>query len=132
HVPYKGITPAINDTVAGHIQMAFSVIPACVALVRAGKVKALGVSSAKRSALVPDLPTIAETVPGYEFIGWYSLVAPAKTPAPIISKVNAEVLRALKSPDLAERITALGAEPMGAGPEVLAIFMREQLEKMRK
>ena len=132
HVPYKGITPAINDTVAGHIQMAFSVIPACIALVRTGKVKALGVSSAKRTPLVPELPTIAETVPGYEFIGWYSLVAPAKTPQHIIAKVNAELLKMLKTPELQERISALGAEPIGAGPETLAVFMREQLKKMGK
>src|SRR6185436_6128587 len=103
HVPYKGITPAINDTVAGHIQMAFSVVPACIALVRAGKVKALGVSSAKRTALVPELPTIAETVPDYEFIGWYSLVAPAKTPQPIVAKMNAELLKMLKTSELADR-----------------------------
>ena len=132
HVPYKGITPAINDTVAGHIHMAFSVIPACIALVKAGKVKALGVSSAKRTALVPDLPTIAETVPGYEFIGWYSLVAPAKTPQHIIAKMNAELLKMLKTTELNERISSLGAEPIGAGPDVLAVFMREQLKKMDK
>lgn len=132
HVPYKGITPALNDTVGGHIQMTFAVIPACISLVRAGKVKALGVTSAKRTPLVPELPTIAESVPGYEFIGWYSLVAPAKTPATIISKVNAEVLKVLKVPEFQERISGLGAEPIGTGPEALATFMRAQLEKMRK
>ena len=132
HVPYKGITPAINDTVAGHIQMAFSVVPACIALVRAGKVRALGVSSAKRTTLVPELPTIAESVPGYEFIGWYSLVTPVKTPQPIIARMNAEVWKALKSSDLPERIAALGAEPIGSTPETLAAFIRVQLEKMDK
>ena len=132
HVPYKGITPAINDTVAGHIQMAFSVVPACIALVRAGKVRALGVSSAKRTMLVPELPTIAESVPGYEFIGWYSLVAPVKTPQPIIARMNAEVWKALKSSDLPERIEALGAEPIGSTPETLAAFIRVQLDKMAK
>ena len=132
HVPYKGITPALNDTVGGHLQMTFAVIPASISLVRAGKVKALGVTSAKRTALVPDVPTIAETVPGYEFIGWYSLLAPAKTPAAIIAKMNTEVLKALKAPEFQERISALGAEPIGAGPEVLAPFIRAQLEKMGK
>lgn len=132
HVPYKGVTPALNDTVGGHVQLTFAVIPASISLVRAGKVKALGVTSAKRTPLVPDVPTIAETVPGYEFIGWYSLLAPAKTPAAIISKVNAEVLKALKTPEFQERISALGAEPIGAGPDVLAPFMRSQLEKMGK
>ena len=112
--------------------MAFSVIPACIALVRAGKVRALGVTSAKRTPLVPDLPTIAETVPGYEFIGWYSLVAPAKTPQPVIARVNEEVLKALKASDLQERISSLGAEVIGAGPRELALFIREQLEKMAR
>ena len=132
HVPYKGVTPALNDTVAGHVQMTISVIPACIALVRAGKVKALGVTSAKRTALVPDLPTIAESVPGYEFIGWYGLAAPAKTPGAIISKVNAEVVKALKTSEFQERLAALGAEPLGTSAQELGVFMREQVEKMRK
>lgn len=132
HVPYKGVTPALNDTVAGHVQMTFSVIPACIALVKAGKVKAIGVTSAKRTQLVPDLPTIAETVPGYEFIGWYGLMAPAKTPAAIINQTSVEVVKALKTPEFQERISALGAEPIGTTPRELGVFMREQVEKMRK
>jgi tripartite-type tricarboxylate transporter receptor subunit TctC len=132
HVPYKGVTPALNDTVAGHVQMTFSVIPACIALVKAGKVKALGVTSAKRTQLVPDLPTIAETVPGYEFIGWYGLMAPAKTPTAIITRMNAEVVKVLKTADFQERLSALGAEPIGTSPQELGTFMREQVEKMRK
>jgi tripartite-type tricarboxylate transporter receptor subunit TctC len=132
HVPYKGVTPALNDTVAGHLQMTISVIPASIALVKAGKLKALGVTSAKRTPLVPDLPTIAETVPGYEFIGWYGLVAPAKTPAHIIAKLNAEVVRALKTPEFQERLSALGAEPMGTSAQELGAFTRDQVAKMGK
>ena len=132
HVPYKGVTPALNDTVAGHVQMTFSVIPACIALVKAGKVKALGVTSAKRTQLVPDLPTIAETVPGYEFIGWYGLMAPAKTPTAIIARMNAEVVKVLKTVEFQERLSCLGAEPLGTTAQELATFMREQVEKMRK
>jgi tripartite-type tricarboxylate transporter receptor subunit TctC len=132
HVPYKGVTPALNDTVAGHLQMTFSVIPACIALVKAGKVKALGVTSAQRTALVPDLPTLAESVPGYEFIGWYGLVAPAKTPSVLISKVNGEVVKALKIPEFQERLSALGAEPIGSSAQELDAFTRAQVEKMRK
>ena len=94
--------------------------------------KALGVTSATRSPLVPDLPTIAETVPGYEFIGWYSLVAPARTPAGILSKLNAEIARVLKTPEFRERLAALGAEPIGSTQQELAAFMQVQTEKMRK
>src|SRR5687767_218815 len=107
HVPYKGVTPALTDTVAGQVQMIISVIPAILSTVKAGRLKALGVTSAKRSALVPEIPTIAESVPGYEFIGWYSLAAPAKTPAAVLAKVNAEVAGALKTPEFRERFSAL-------------------------
>jgi tripartite-type tricarboxylate transporter receptor subunit TctC len=132
HVPYKGVTPALNDTVAGHVQMTFSVIPACIALVKAGKVKTLGISTARRSALVPDVPAIAESIPGYEFVGWYSIVAPARTPAGIISKTNAETVKALRTAELQERLAALGAEALGTSPQELDRFIREQVEKMRK
>jgi tripartite-type tricarboxylate transporter receptor subunit TctC len=132
HVPYKGITPALIDTVGGQVQMLISVIPAVLPTIRAGKVRALGVTSAKRTALVPDLPTIAETVPGYEFIGWYSLVAPAKTPAGIVARLNAEVVRVLKAPEFRERFSAVGAEPLGSTQQELAGFVRVQMEKMRK
>lgn len=101
-------------------------------LVKAGKVKALGVTSAKRTALVPDVPTIAESVPGYEFIGWYGLVAPAKTPSALIWKVNGEIVKALKMSEFQERLSALGAEPIGSSPQELDAFTRAQVEKMRK
>jgi len=132
HVPYKGITPAMMDAVAGQVQMIISVIPAVLSTIQAGKLKALGVTSAQRSPFVPDLPAIAETVPGYEFIGWYSLVAPAKTPAAILSKLNAEIAKILKTPEFRERLVALGAEPISSTPQELAAYMRVQTEKMRK
>jgi tripartite-type tricarboxylate transporter receptor subunit TctC len=131
HVPYKGVTPAMTDTVAGQVQMVISVIPAILPTMKSGRVRALGVTSAKRTPLVPDLPTIAETVPGYEFIGWYGLYAPAKTPAAILGKLNAEVVRVLKTPEFQERFSTLGAEPLGSTPQELAAFMRVQTEKMR-
>jgi tripartite-type tricarboxylate transporter receptor subunit TctC len=130
HVPYKGITPALTDTVAGQVQMIISVIPAILPTVKAGRVRALGVTSAKRTPLVPDLPTISESVPGYEFIGWYGLAAPAKTPAAVLSKLNAEVVGALKTPEFRERFSTLGAEPLGSTQQELASFIREQTKKM--
>jgi tripartite-type tricarboxylate transporter receptor subunit TctC len=131
HVPYKGVTPALTDTVAGQVQMVISVIPAILSTMKAGRVRALGVTSAKRTPLVPDLPTIAESVPGYEFIGWYGLAAPARTPAAVLSKLNAEVVKALKAPEFQERFATLGAEPLGSTQQELAVFIREQTEKMR-
>ena len=132
HIPYKGITPALMDTVGGQVHMVISVIPAVLPTVRAGRVRALGVTSANRTPIAPELPTIAETVPGYEFTGWYSLFAPAKTPAGLLAKLNAEVVKALKTPDFQERLTALGAEPIGSTQRALAEFLPLQMEKMRK
>ena len=132
HVPYKGITPALIDTVGGQVQMVISVIPAALPTVRAGRVRALGVTSAKRTPLVPDVPTIAETVPGYEFIGWYSLVAPARTPAAILSKLNAAVVKAVQTSELGERLSNLGADPIGSTQKELAAYLPQELEKMRK
>ena len=131
HVPYKGITPALTDAVAGQVQIVISVIPAALATVKAGRVRALGVTSAKRTPLMPELPTIAETVPGYEFIGWYSFFAPAKTPPAVLAKLNAEVVKALRAPEFQERLIGLGAEPIGSTQKELAAFLPEQMEKMR-
>jgi tripartite-type tricarboxylate transporter receptor subunit TctC len=132
HVPYKGVTPAMLDTVGGQVQMVFSVIPAVLTTIKAGKLRALGITSATRSALVPDIPTIAETVPGYEFIGWYALVAPAKTPDVILNRLNAQVVQALKTPEFQERFASLGAEPIGTTRAEAGQFIREQMEKMRQ
>ena len=132
HIPYKGITPAMIDTVAGQVQFLISVIPAVLPTVKSGKLRALGVTSAKRTALFPEIPTIAETVPGYEFIGWYSIFAPAKTPPTIVNKLNAAIGNALGTADFREKFIALGAEPRGSTPQELAAYLRAQTEKMRK
>ena len=132
HVPYKGVTPALTDTVGGQVQMTFVVIPAVLPLIKSGKVRAIGVTSSKRTPLVPDLPTIAESVPGYEFIGWYGLSVPAKTPAAIVSRLNSEVVKALKSSEFRDRLSGLGAEPIGTTPQEFASFMRAQIQEMRK
>lgn len=131
HVPYKGVTPAMQDTVAGQVHLVFSVIPAVLTTVRAGRLRALGITSARRSPLVPDVPAIAETVAGYEFIGWYALVAPAKTPDAILDRLNAQVVQALKTPEFQERFASLGAEPLGTSRSEAAQFIREQMDRMR-
>ena len=131
HVPYKGIVPAITAQVAGEIQLTFAVVPAVLPMLKSGKVRALGVTSAQRTALAPELPTIAETVAGYEFIGWYTLVAPARTPNEILSRLNAEVVRALKTAEISERIRNLGADPIGNSAQEAQAFVRAQIETTR-
>ena len=131
HVPYKGTTPALTDTMAGQVQLTILVAPLVLPAIKAGKVRALGVTSLKRTALAPDLPTISESVPNYEWIGWYGLVAPAGTPGEIIAKLNAEQIKALKTAEFKERLAGLGAEPLGTTPQEYASHLRTQLEKMR-
>jgi tripartite-type tricarboxylate transporter receptor subunit TctC len=132
HIPYKSSPLALNDTLGGQVQATFSVVPMVMPPMRAGKIRGLGVSSVKRTPLAPELPTVAETVPGYEFIGWYSLLAPARTPRDIVAKVNAEVVRVLHSPEFHDRFTAMGAEARSSTPDELADYLRIEMEKMRK
>ena len=131
HVPYKGATPALTDTMAGQIQMTVLVAPLVLPAVKAGKVRALGVTSSKRTALAPDIPTVAESVPGYEWSGWYGLTAPAKTPAKIIARLNADQNQAVKDANFKERLAGVGAEPIGSTPEEYGAHIRSQLAKMK-
>jgi tripartite-type tricarboxylate transporter receptor subunit TctC len=132
HVPYKGVTPALTDLLGGQVQLVFSVVPAALPLIQTNKLRALGVTSAKRTALAPELPTIAESLPGFEVIGWYGLLAPTGTPADVVARLNAAVIAALKNPELRERFVALGADPLGTTPQVFAQFIRAELSKWGK
>ena len=131
-VPYKGITQAMTDAIAGQVHMLTSVIPAILPAVRSGRLRALGVTSAQRSPLVPDIPAIAETVPGYEFIGWYSICAPARTSPAIINKLNAEVVKIVNSPEMRERFSDIGIDPATSTPKELAAYLALQMKKMRE
>ena len=132
NVPYKGVTPALTDLLGGQVQLVFSVVPAALPLIQTNKLRALGVTSAKRTALAPELPTIAESLPGFEVIGWYGLLAPTGTPADVVARLNAAVIAALKNPELRERFVALGADPLGTTPQVFAEFIRAELSKWGK
>jgi tripartite-type tricarboxylate transporter receptor subunit TctC len=113
HVPYKGTVPALNDVIAGHIQMMFSDIPPAIGVVQAGKVHALGVSTKARLAAFPDVPTIAESgVPDFEVAGWFMLVAPAKTPALIVAKLHGELKSIIAMPEIKEQIAKLSLLPI--------------------
>jgi tripartite-type tricarboxylate transporter receptor subunit TctC len=121
HVPYKGSGPALADLVGGHVSMYFSSMPPAISLVKDGKVRALGVTSLKRSPIFPELPTIAEAaLPGFEAVLHYGIVAPAGTPKPIITKLNAALRQAVMSDDLKKKLAADGTEPLPSTPEEYA------------
>ena len=132
YVPYKGVTPALTDLLGGQVQLVFSVVPSALPLIQTNKLRALGVTSAKRTSLAPELPTIAESLPGFEVIGWYGLLAPTGTPADVVARLNAAVIAALKNPELRERFVALGADPLGTTPQVFAQFIQNELSKWGK
>jgi tripartite-type tricarboxylate transporter receptor subunit TctC len=127
HVPFNGVAPATNAVLAGDVQMFFAQSSAALPYLRAGKVVALGVATSKRIAAAPDLPTIAEQgFPEFEATSWYSLVAPAGTSAAVIDRLHAEIVRALREPDVRERISGLGAEPVGNSPAEFAAMQRAE------
>lgn len=132
HVSYKSSSSMLVDMVGGQIQLAIAALPPAAPLIRQGKVRALGVTSLKRTPLAPDLEPIAETVPGYELIGWYGLVAPIRTPDRIISMLNAEIVKALKSAEIQDKLQAIGAEPVGSTPREFALLLSAQTQMMRK
>jgi tripartite-type tricarboxylate transporter receptor subunit TctC len=120
HVPYRGSAPALGDLLGGHVAIYFSSLPPALGLVRDGKVRALAVTGVKRSEAFPDVPTVAETLPGYEAVLHYGIVAPAGTPAPAIAKLNAALRDAMNAPDTRERMAADGTEPFISTPEEYA------------
>ena len=125
HVPYKGAAPAVTDLLGGQIQMMFAPFPPALPQVRSGKLRALAVSTARRSGLLPDVPTVAESgLAGYEAEGWFAVLAPARTPAPVIDRLNREINRALQAPEVKASLAADGAEPAGGTPQELAESIR--------
>ena len=132
HVPYKGGSPAVIDTMAGHTSALFSAFPTVSAQVRAGRLRALAVSSARRAAVAPELPAVAETLPGFESSQWWGLFGPAGIPAAVVTTLNTEVRKALALPDVRKRLAADAAEPIGGTPAECLEFMRADYEKWRK
>jgi tripartite-type tricarboxylate transporter receptor subunit TctC len=126
HVPYKGAGPALVDVAAGQVQGFFSSLLAAQAMLKSGKVKILAVTSEKRSPLLPEIPAIAETIPGYAITGWLGLIAPASTPPSIISKLSNDVSRIVKDTDVRARLSGEGAEPRGTSPSEFSDFLRSE------
>jgi tripartite-type tricarboxylate transporter receptor subunit TctC len=133
HVPYKGSAQAIQDVIAGHIALTFENITVVSTHVKSGRVRGLGVTNVKRSPVLPDVPTIAESgIPGFEAVGWFGMLAPAATPRELVTKLNVETVRILGLPDVRDRISALGAEIATSSPEEFDRFNRAQIEKWAK
>ena len=132
HVPYKGSGPALIDLIGGQVQIAVASTTSAMPHVRAGKLKGLGVTTLQRSPLVPELPTVAETVPGFSIDSWYGIVAPAGTPQAIVRKLNAEIVRILSTPAVVGYLAKEGAVPKGSTPAELAATMQAELAKWDK
>ena len=133
HVPYKGSAPAVSDLIGGQIGLMFDPVQSVLPHIRAGRIQALAVSSARRSDALPDVPTLSEAgVPGVETTAWWGLLAPAKTPREVIARLSAEAQRAVQTADLRERLSAVGIEPMGLGSDAFAEFQKAELAKWGK
>jgi len=133
HIPYKGSSPALTDLMGGQVQIMFDNLPSALPQIKAGKLRAIAVTSLKRAPVLPDVPTISESgLPGFEASSWFGVLAPAGTPAPIVARINAEVNKWLQSTDARERLLSQGAEAAGGSPEQFANHIRAESEKWAK
>ena len=133
HVPFKGAGPAITDLLGGQVQVMFNPMPALLPHVKTGKLRPLGVGSTRRSTVIPEVPTVAEAgVPGFEYVLWYALLAPARTPKATLDKLNADVVAALADAELAQRLSSQGAEPRSTTAAELARFIADETRRLKK
>jgi tripartite-type tricarboxylate transporter receptor subunit TctC len=132
HVPYRGSAPALADLVAGNVDIMFDNLGVSLALVRGGQLRLLAVATPKRMASLPEVPTVAETLPGFESAAWYAVVAPPKTPPQIVSKINADINEALRRPEMLAHLAEWSGEVVGGDPQATAAYMREEVERWNK
>ncbi|HWI12902.1 MAG TPA: tripartite tricarboxylate transporter substrate-binding protein, partial [Burkholderiales bacterium] len=133
HIPYKGVAPALVDVVAGQVSMTFASLISGTPHYKSGRLRALAVTGAKRSVALPELPTMQEAgVKGYESATWYGMLAPAGTPPEIINKLNTEIVAILRQPEINDRLSQEGAEPVGNTPQQFAAHIRSEIDKWRK
>src|SRR5438477_3040941 len=132
HVPYKGSSPALTDLIGGQVQLMFDNLPSSLAFIKAGKLRALAVTSASRAPALPDVPTVADTVPGFEASSWFGVLAPAGTPPEIIARINGEVTKWLATPEAKEKLTAQGANVAGGTPQDFAKHIQAETAKWAK
>jgi tripartite-type tricarboxylate transporter receptor subunit TctC len=130
HVPYKGAAPALTDLIGGTLQVVFTSMPSVVGFVQAGRVRALAVTSARRSATLPNLPTIAEAaIPGFDVHPWFGLLAPAHTPAAIVDKTNQDIAASIRTREVADAFAAQGAEPFITTPDAFSKILKRDIDK---
>jgi tripartite-type tricarboxylate transporter receptor subunit TctC len=132
HVPYKGSAPALTDLIGGQVQLMFDNLPSSLAFIKAGKLRALAVTGATRAAALPETPTVADTLPGFEASSWFGILAPAGTPRDIVLKINGEVAKWLASPDAKEKLAAQGANVASGSPEDFAKHIQAETAKWAK
>jgi tripartite-type tricarboxylate transporter receptor subunit TctC len=132
HVPYRGSNPALTDIMGGQVQVLFDNMPSSIELIKGGKIRALGVTTEKRASYFPDLPTVAETVPGYEASAWFGMGVKAGTPPDIIAYLNKQIEEALADPKIKQRIADLGGAPMGGTPEDFGKIIASETAKWKK
>ena len=132
HIPYKGSSLAYPDLLAGNVSLMFENMLSMLPNAKSGKVRALAVTGTKRSAALPEVPTVGESVPGFSAVGWYGVLAPAGTDAAIVNKLSAEINRILRLPEVNERLSSLGAEPTGSTPEEFAAHIKAEIAKWGK
>jgi tripartite-type tricarboxylate transporter receptor subunit TctC len=132
HVPYRGSAPALQDLVAGSVDMMFDNLGASLELAKSGKLKLLAVATPRRMASLPDVPTMAETLPGFDSAAWFSIVAPPKTPRAVVMKINADVNEALREAELRAKMASLSAETLGGTPEDMSAHMKAEIERWLK
>lgn len=133
HIPYKGTAPAMTEVLAGQVSMLFNSMPTVLPHVKTGRLKGIAVGSAKRSPAVPDIPTVAESgVPGFDYVTWYAMFAPAATPRPILMRLNAEIVKMINERDIAQRLATQGADPAPTSPEELGRYVLEEQARWRK
>ena len=130
HIPYKGNAPALTDLLGGHVDVVFNGLTSALPFIKSGKLRGLGETSLNRSAAVPDLPTLDQAgLSGFQAVAWNGLTAPARTPKPVIDRINADALKVIRSPELVEKLKAEGSDPVGNSPELYARFLRDEIAK---
>ena len=132
HVPYKGSGPALNDLIGGQVQMTIDNLPSALPHIQSGKLVALGVTTEQKVAVLPEVPTVASVVPGYEASSWFVVMAPAGTPEPVVTRLSGEIDKLLKQPAVLERMKTLGADPVGGTPQQLAKHLATETTKWRE
>lgn len=132
HIPYTGAARALTELIGGQIVIYASSMPPAMPMIKAGRLKALGVTSAKRVAAMPDVPAVSETIPGYAAVNWYGVFVPAGAPREIVTKLNEDIVRILRQPDVRQRFASEGGEAVGDTPEQFAAFVRAEIPKWAK